>query len=59
MQRQLLDYHIGIGLGSGGGIQEWQEDVGLLREYTDQFEGTNVDEVEEFVDGGGAERFPT
>ena len=40
-------------MGSGGDIQERRDDTGLLSEYIDQFEGTKVDKIEEFVDGGG------
>ena len=54
MQGQFLDDSVGIELSGSGGIQEGQENARLLREHPDRFEGTKVDEIEEFVNGGGS-----
>ena len=46
-------------LSGGQGVQEGQEEIRLLREYSDIFEGAKVTEAEKFADGGGNGGFPT
>ena len=58
MQRQFFDDGVGVKLSGSGGIQEGQENARFLGEDPDRFEGTKVNEIEEFVNGGGSGKVP-
>ena len=58
MQRQLLDDRISVKLSRSRSIQEGQEDTRLLRQYSDRFEGAEVNEIEKFVNGSSGREVP-
>ena len=58
MQRQFLDDRVGVELSSGRSVQERQEDTRFLRENSDRFKRTEVNEVEEFVNRSGCGKIP-